>query len=94
MHCFKVQGKALRQRSVSKFKDARVSIERYCQRCEGESSFGIQNVQCALFITTVVSSSKLQKKMYTPITQVAGAWTERKKMFLGGSFLKLADDDV
>ena len=24
---------------------------------------------------------------------VAGAWTERKKMFLGGSFLKLADDD-
>ena len=44
MHCFKVQGKALRQRSVSKFKDACVSIERYCQRCEGESSFGIQNV--------------------------------------------------
>ena len=27
-------------------------------------------------------------------TQVAGAWTERQKMFLGGSFLKLADDDV
>ena len=26
--------------------------------------------------------------------QVAGAWTERQKMFLGGSFLKLADDDV
>ena len=26
--------------------------------------------------------------------QVAGAWTERKKMFHGGSFLKLADDDV
>ena len=25
---------------------------------------------------------------------VAGAWTERQKMFLGGSFLKLADDDV
>ena len=25
---------------------------------------------------------------------VAGAWTERKKMFHGGSFLKLADDDV
>ena len=62
MHCFKVQGKALRQRSVSKFKDARVSIERYCQRCEGESSFGIQNVQCALFITAVVPSSILHKK--------------------------------
>ena len=26
--------------------------------------------------------------------QVAGAWSERKKMFHGGSFLKLADDDV
>ena len=25
---------------------------------------------------------------------VAGAWAERKKMFHGGSFLKLADDDV
>ena len=25
---------------------------------------------------------------------VAGAWSERKKMFHGGSFLKLADDDV
>ena len=24
---------------------------------------------------------------------VAGAWSERKKMFLGGSFLKLADDN-
>ena len=27
-------------------------------------------------------------------TQVAGAWSERQKMFHGGSFLKLADDDV
>ena len=27
-------------------------------------------------------------------TLVAGTWTETKKMFLGGSFLKLADDDV
>ena len=26
-------------------------------------------------------------------THVAGAWTERQKMFLGGSFLKLADDN-
>ena len=25
---------------------------------------------------------------------MAGAWTERQKMFLGGSFLTLADDDV
>ena len=27
-------------------------------------------------------------------TQVAGAWTERQKMFHGGSFLKLADDNM
>ena len=27
-------------------------------------------------------------------SHVAGAWTERKKMFHGGTFLKLADDDV
>ena len=26
-------------------------------------------------------------------TLVAGAWTERKKMYHGGSFLKLADDN-
>ena len=25
---------------------------------------------------------------------VAGAWSERKKMFHGGSFLKLADDNM
>ena len=27
-------------------------------------------------------------------TLVAGAWTERKKMYHGGSFLKLADDNM
>ena len=32
--------------------------------------------------------------MFTLVTHVAGAWTERKKMFHGGFFLKLADDDV
>ena len=29
-----------------------------------------------------------------PRTLVAGAWTERKKIFHGGSFLKLADDNM
>ena len=29
---------------------------------------------------------------YHPL--VAGAWTEREKMYHGGSFLKLADDDM
>ena len=28
------------------------------------------------------------------LTLVAGAWTEREKMFHGGSFLKLADDNM
>ena len=27
-------------------------------------------------------------------SQVAGAWTEREKIFHGGSFLKLADDNM
>ena len=40
--------------------------------------------------------TEIQFGMYTTTsgTQVAGAWSERKKMFHGGSFLKLADDDV
>ena len=28
------------------------------------------------------------------VSLVAGAWTERKKMYHGGSFLKLADDNM
>ena len=28
------------------------------------------------------------------LSLVAGAWTERKKIFHGGSFLKLADDNM
>ena len=47
---------------------------------------------------------EITKKLVQPVpphpcwfqweTLVAGAWSERKKMFHGGSFLKLADDDV
>ena len=33
-------------------------------------------------------------QQYTTTPQVAGAWTERQKMFHGGSFLKLADDNM
>ena len=33
-----------------------------------------------------------EKHTFNP--QVAGAWSERQKMFHGGSFLKLADDDM
>ena len=35
-----------------------------------------------------------QRELSTYLSHVAGAWTERKKMFLGGSFLILANDDV
>ena len=33
-------------------------------------------------------------KKITVCALVAGAWTEREKMFHGGSFLKLADDNM
>ena len=36
----------------------------------------------------------LKNDQWQKHTQVAGAWSERQKMFHGGSFLKLADDDV
>ena len=35
-----------------------------------------------------------QKGNFFRDTLVAGAWTERKKMYHGGSFLKLADDNM
>ena len=35
-----------------------------------------------------------QMKSRPPESLVAGAWTEREKMFHGGSFLKLADDNM
>merc|ERR1711952_349542 len=37
------------------------------------------------------SSLKISEASFT---LVAGAWTEREKMYHGGSFLKLADDDM
>ena len=36
----------------------------------------------------------LKRRGVTNTALVAGAWTERKKMFHGGSFLKLADDNM
>ena len=35
-----------------------------------------------------------RKQSFWCDTLVAGAWTERKKMYHGGSFLKLADDNM
>ena len=40
----------------------------------------------------LMSISRLM--FYVHCALVAGAWTERKKMYHGGSFLKLADDNV
>ena len=41
---------------------------------------------------------QLQEQAIVPIPEdealVAGAWTERQKMYHGGSFLKLADDNM
>ena len=45
--------------------------------------FTVYTIQTAL--------RSLNKSMYA---LVAGAWTERKKMYHGGSFLKLADDNM
>ena len=35
-----------------------------------------------------------QETMIYSCSLVAGAWTEREKMYHGGSFLKLADDNM
>ena len=40
------------------------------------------------------TTSKARRGVLQHLTQVAGAWTERKKMYHGGSFLKLADDNM
>ena len=46
-------------------------------------------------VPTLISEWTLQHLgIYTFITLVAGAWTERQKMYHGGSFLKLADDNM
>ena len=42
-------------------------------------------------INTVIQMSL---SLFSITTLVAGAWTERKKMYHGGSFLKLADDNM
>ena len=45
--------------------------------------------QCAPAVIPKTMASTRQGKAL-----VAGAWTERKKMYHGGSFLKLADDNM
>ena len=57
----------------------------------------VQNTKNGLSTThTLVENCVNHSILNFPTLQshVAGAWTERKKMFHGGSFLKLADDDV
>ena len=43
--------------------------------------------------TKPVKQTQYTKEKFN-IPLVAGAWTERKKIFHGGSFLKLADDNM
>ena len=44
----------------------------------------------------MLTTNDCQRKSSPPffLALVAGAWTEREKMYHGGSFLKLADDDM
>ena len=44
--------------------------------------------------TTAVLHIPLMWQILKSNSLVAGAWTERKKIFHGGSFLKLADDNM
>ena len=44
--------------------------------------------------TFFISPDQLPVNWFPHITLVAGAWTEREKMYHGGSFLKLADDNM
>ena len=46
----------------------------------------------SVLVSYVFSYSKTSKTGTGSL--VAGAWTERKKMYHGGSFLKLADDNM
>ena len=45
-------------------------------------------------LTKYIQEYPLAKYWETIGALVAGAWTERKKIFHGGSFLKLADDNM
>ena len=58
------------------------------------SLFLYKNVQVGVRILPICYVSGPCHLHLVIATHVAGAWTERQKMFLGGSFLKLADDDV
>ena len=51
-----------------------------------------QEVHYDMVYIAYFSELILQICDYAPL--VAGAWTERKKMYHGGSFLKLADDNM
>ena len=44
------------------------------------------------YVVNKLVFSSLLSVCLTPL--VAGAWTEREKMYHGGSFLKLADDNM
>ena len=43
---------------------------------------------------TTLTTVHFRSGIHRSKTLVAGAWTERKKMYHGGSFMKLADDNM
>ena len=62
--------------------------------CE-KRSFTVQ--PCYTGLTELRAQNNLYsalKSLGPKLSLVAGAWTEREKMFHGGSFLKLADDNM
>ena len=53
--------------------------------------FGHQNSRFESHLRTLWGG---EGDFFPLMSLVAGAWTERKKMYHGGSFLKLADDNM
>ena len=49
-------------------------------------------LEIVVTLSTKLASSTAKATTWPAL--VAGAWTERKKMYHGGSFLKLADDNM
>ena len=60
----------------------------------GPASFMQQVMHYIFTCLELAKLDKYKKESSTNTTLVAGAWTERQKMYHGGSFLKLADDNM
>ena len=75
------------------FKERRLKIDTR-QGGPGVDCNGYTQQTAPWFETTKNKGSSPKQMQGQHSAHVAGTWSETKKMFLGGSFLKLADDDV